>query len=274
MTEVNSLIGFEGMLKVDSTRLFHLIDSSAHSPAAKLLSVYSCLETWLNAPDVRENIINNFIPETPLADFCPELPAYLLVLASKAKVDAPTIYVEQMLILAQGAIAEEIRHPGSGAFLKARDAAKCIMDTRTSQSSGVAQYRPMQGFVFSAGILCLMLTLLAPIPLSTSTTGPHKVQVTQNFVEPKNYASMSPDLMGRTIALKTKFDTGYCPAPQLINMPPDRVNGYINVVNANFSDRSASESEKLNAFLNWYDKYMARECKDENNQKIVLGMAK
>jgi len=55
-------------------------------------------------------------------------------------------------------------------------------------------------------------------------------------------------------------------------MPPDRVNGYINVINANFSDRSKFESEKLNAFLNWYDNYMARECKVENNQKIVLGM--
>jgi len=268
------LIGFEGMLKADSTSLFYLIESSACSPAAKLLCVYSCLEIWLNSPGVRETIVNNFTPEIPLADSWPEFPAYLLVLASKAKVDAPTIYVEQMLILVQGAIAEELRHPGSGAFLKARDAAKCIMDVRISESSGAIQYSSMPGFVLSAGMLCLMITLLAPIPHSTSTTGPHQLQVTQSFVEPKSYSTMSPDLMGRSIALKDKFDTGACPAPQLINMPPDRVNGYINVVNANFSDRSAYESEKLNAFLNWYDKYMARECKTENNQKIVLGMSK
>lgn len=256
------------MLKIDSTSLFHMIESSATSPYAKLLCVYSCMEAWLNSPGMRENIADAVTPDRALADWCPELAPYLLALASQAKIGAPARYVKQTLILLQGAIAEDLRNPGSGAFLKARDATQSIMHAYKLQPSR-AGVLSVQSVIFPAGILCLMLSL---------TPAPALLPVTQQeplapiLIEPEHHPTMSPGLMGRTIALKEKLDAGSCPAPQLINMPPDRVNGYINVINANFSDRSKFESEKLNAFLNWYDNYMARECKVENNQKIVLGM--
>lgn len=258
------------MVKIDSTSLFQMIERSAASPSAKLVGVYTCVETWLNSPGIRENITETVVPDTALADWCPELAPYLLALASRARIESPAKYVNQMLILLQGAIAEELRNPGSGAFLKAREAAQCILNSHHMQSSRVGVLS-VANVMFPAGMLCLMLGLLTPAPDLMPVK--HQAPMAPTFVEPER-PTMSPDLMGRTIALKEKLDTGSCPAPQLINMPPDRVNGYINVVNANFSDRSRFESEKLNAFLNWYDNYMARECKAENNQKIVLGMAK
>ena len=258
---------------LNSTWLLHMIDSSADTPAVRLLSVYSCLNTWLSAPGIRESFAMEYVSDLPMADSCPALSSHLLKLAVMANIPSPDIYVSQMFILLQGAIAEELRNPGTGALLKAQDVAKCIMHNEKPESSNLKQSLLIGSSVVSAIALCFVAVLMQSS--ATSISHPHEAPIVENPSPFNNQqAMMSPDLMSRMLVLKDNFDTGKCPAPQLINMPPDRVNAYISVVNINFSNNASLDSQRLNSFLSWYENYMAWECKAENNQKIVLGMTK
>lgn len=262
----------KGLELLNSVGLLCLIDSSAATPADRLLSLYACVHTWLRDPAMRESLAQDYSHEVSLAGSCPVLSAYLLDLATQAKIPSPAVYVNQMFILLQGALAEELRNPGAGALLEAQDAAKFVMNRARPRAFAHVK----QPFIVGSSLILVIalsfmvfsmkpLGTAAKVPAAPLAEAPLQVQ-----------AAMSPDLIGQVVALKDNMETGNCPAPQLINMPPDRVDAYINVVNTNFSNDPASDSQRLRAFLSWYENYMAWEChfKTENQQKNVLGMYK
>jgi hypothetical protein len=263
----------KGLKLLNSVGLLRLIDSSAATPADRLLSLYACVHAWLRDPAMRESLAQDYSHEVSLAGSCPVLSAYLIDLATQAKISSPAVYVNQMFILLQGALAEELRNPGAGALLEAQDAAKFVMNRARPRAFAHVK-QPL--IVGSSLILVMALSFMAfsMKPLGTSTSIAPAAPLAEAPLQAQT--AMSPDLIGQVIALKDHMETGNCPAPQLINMPPDRVDAYINVVNTNFSNDPASDSQRLRAFLSWYESYMAWEChfKTENQQKNVLGMYK
>lgn len=259
---------------LNSSWLLQMIDDSAKKPAEKLLSIYSCLNTWLMAPGVREPFTKAYSTEVPLAMTCSVLNAHLIKLAIEAKIPNPTVYVSQMFILLQGAIAVEIQNPGSGALLKARDAAEAVLYAVTPKPKAqIKQTLLIGSTVVSAVSLCLFIYMM---PINTNASGVPLAQTVEPPPQIQMPSVISPDLVGRVMALKEHFDAGNCPAPQLLTIPQDQVVAYLNVVNSRGSEDPAMDSLRLRAFLGWYDQYKAWECyfPAENKQKIILGMGK
>lgn len=259
---------------LNSSWLLQMIDSSAKKPADRLLSIYTCLNTWLSAPGIRESFAKAYNQNTPLAMTCPVLTAHLINLAIDAKVPNPSTYVSQMFILLQGAIAVEMRNPGTGALLKAREAAEVVLGSvRPKPKLQVGQTFLVGGTIASAVFLCLSMFFMVPVQSVTPAAPLARTEVIET---PKVQPSISPDLVSRVMALKGHFDAGNCPAPELLTLPQDQVVAYLNVVNSRGSEDPAMDSLRLRAFLDWYDRYRAWECyfKPENKQKIILGMGK
>jgi hypothetical protein len=264
------------MEALNSSWLLHMIDTSAKKPADRLLSIYSCLNTWMLVPGVREQVSSTFSFEKPLMKTCPVLTAHLIKLGSDAKLTNPTVVVTQLFILLQGAIAEELRSPGTGALLRAQDAAKALVKGSSGNSflHKKSTTFMLAGTAASIAFIGLLFSNLLPFRVVSNnpTPTPNTVAIVNT---PKN-DKMSPDLVVKVLALKENFDSGNCPAPHLLQMPQDQVSAYMDVVNYRSSDNPDLDSERLRSFLNWYDANRAWECyfKALNQQKVILGMGK
>lgn len=263
------------MEHLNSSWLLHMIYSSEEKPSDQLLSIYWCLNTLLMIPSVRESFAREYDPDVSLAKACPVLTAHLIDLATKARIPNPSSYVTHMYILLQGALAEELRSPGSGALLRAQDGARSVMKAvKPKLLEPVKQTLLVGGAVASAILLCLVVVYMKPfetngVRLPVAQTGAPVQQVPIQSV-------MSPDLIGQVIALKENFEAGNCPAPELLTMPQNQMAAYLNVIKSGGFSQTEIDTQKLRTFLNWYAQHRASECyfKTENKQKFILGMSR
>lgn len=259
---------------LNSSWLMHMMNTSAKKPADQLLSIYSCLNFWMLVPGVREIVAKTYSIDVPLMRSCPVLTAHLIKLAGEAKLVNPTIFVTQMFLLLQGAISEELRSPGTGALLKAQDAAKAIM--KDMGRVGLSSKKSVWVLSSSFAMIVLAGSLVYLMPgksLPVEVAGEPPTFISTRAVESKK---ISPDLIVKVLVLKEHFDAGNCPAPHLLTMNQDQVAAYMDVVNYRDSENPAMDSERLRTFLNWYDTNRAWECyfTAQNQQKVILGMGR
>lgn len=257
---------------LNSAWLIHMIERSGKKPAEKLLCVYSLLDTWLNAPGIRERALEEYASQHSLAAACPVLSAHLLRLATVAKLQNPAAVVAQLMILLQGAVAEELRSPGTGALLTAQQAAKAVLaDARPPLATRIEKS-------LLAGGYAAAVTAIAILGLHVWPSGQHQqAQFAQQGTEYQEAAvvdAIDPDLLLKALAFKRNIQSGICPAPSYASVPQDQLQTYMHVVQSGLSSNPALDSRKLEALLAWYEQHRAWECysKLQNKQKIILGM--
>ena len=257
------------MESFDSTCLIRLIKQASTKPADKLLAVYSLLNIWLQAPAVRQGITQEHVRNALLLQNCPVLTAYLVSLATEAKLQHPAIVVNQMMILLRGAIAEELRNPESRALQAAQQAASAVVkQARPSMMARVDKAIRASGYAAA----CLASTILAVHFWPTNNLPPlHHAQPDAGYAKVAAISSIEPELLLKAFTLKKSMEAGTCPTPNFFSIPKEQIPIYMDVVHSRLSNNPNINNQRLTVFLTWYEQQRAWECypKAQINQRFI-----
>lgn len=242
---------------------FRLIEKSGQSPAEQLVAVFDVVENLLQAPGIRERLKQEFPGKAHCLYAAGELSNFLAELAKSAGMANPEGLAQQLGILLQGAIAEELRHPGSGALGEAAAVARVVIDK--SAKKPVLDLGAKVGWASVGGgvvalLLAVTINLVPTVPASTA----HALPPPQKMVQASHPmpVGVSPDEIEAVLALHEKIERGICRAPHLLALPPGQMTAYMNVVEARTPDDPAADSRNLRAFLAWFDTIKSIECYD------------
>lgn len=233
---------------LQSDWFFSMLARESDPPSVRLKNVFRIASQWIQAPGIRDQFE---LPTAPPA----RLKAYLTETARLAKVEQPEVLAMQLLILLQGALAEELRAPQSQALSNAAEAAEAVIAQacRKELKKTVRQWSLAASLAVAfSGVLLWQyvpasqpvkhLALAAPAGASSLPSG------------------LNPVDMEAVLNLQEQFNRGACPAPQLISLPPGQVTAYMNAVNFRKPDNPEAERANLHAFLTWYQTARAGEC--------------
>lgn len=257
---------------LNSEWLIRMIDGSAKKPTDKLLAVYFLLDAWFNAPGIREKLLADDLGMKSVMQTCPALSAHLVKLAAQAGLRNPPVVVTQMLILLQGAIAEELRSPGMGALITAQQAAKFVVDqARPALIARVEYALRVGGYVASLAAMSMLAVYFWP---SASSNTAQYVQQDAGMPGGGMIAEIDADLLIKALALKRSMAAGICPAPNFSSIPREQLPVYMGVVQSRLSGNPELDTQRLRTFLVWYEQNRAWECfsKADNKQRTILGM--
>ncbi len=242
---------------LNSAWLIRMIEQAAPQPSAKMLALYSLLETWLQAPGVRTTAYQAHTNNPDLLHACPALAAHLLTLATMAKLQHPSVVVNQMMILLQGAIAEELRNPGMGALQAAQSAASAVItQAKPPMMARLNQAIRTSGYA-AAG---LATVILAVHFWPNNQPQPTTLHAQQDAGDELVTTSIAPDLLLKAFALRKSMEAGTCPTPNFFSMPKEQIPVYLEVAHSRLSDNPNIDNQKLANFLAWYEQQRAWEC--------------
>ncbi|MPS49237.1 hypothetical protein [Methylobacillus sp.] len=254
---------------LNSSWLIRMIEKAGPRPIDKLLSVYTLLETWLHAPGIRQGVNEEYSNNSLMFQSCPALTSYLVSLAIAAKLKNPATVVTQMMILLQGAIAEELRNPEMGALLAAQQAAKVVVKDATP-SIMVRADEAIRASGYAATFLAC--TILAVHFLPSKNSAPvHNAQQDVGYQQVTLLSSIDPELLLKAFALRKSMEAGTCPTPNFFSMPKEQISVYMDIVHARLSNNPDIDNRRLSTFLAWYDQQRAWECypKSQIKQRFI-----
>lgn len=245
------------MQLLESAWFFRMVEQHGKTPAQRLLAIFSITETWIAAPGIRESMLLE-AQATPRSLYaCAQLKQFLANIARDARARHPESLVNQLVILLQGAIAEEIRNPASGSIGEAGKAARAIVDKACRQ-------RPNRAYLATGSIAAAMLVVLGGYyqlfrpshqPVERFASQPAMTRATGFQQAPYN-----PDSVDAVLALQEQIDRGVCPAPQLLALPPGQVTAYMNVIHFRTPEDPAADRENIRAFMAWFQRTRSTEC--------------
>lgn len=240
---------------LESAWFFRMVEQQGKTPMQRLQAIFSVTETWLAAPGMRERMLAG--PATAPLYGCHGLRAFLTGIATAAHAEQPASLASQLVILLQGAIAEEIRNPHVRAIAEAGKAAQAII------AQACPQPRKRRNLLLGgiAATLALGIGLhlaLTPsaLPRAASKTGPLVL-----VSSPATRATtLNPDSIDAVLALQELIQKGVCPAPELMALPPGQVTAYMNVIQFRTPEDPVADRENIRAFLAWFERTRASQC--------------
>lgn len=237
---------------LDSPWFLQMAETQARTPADRLVAVFRVIAQWVAAPGVRDQLARDHA-EQPLAGHA-ELRRYLHDTAAAARAANPGVLASQLVILLQGALAEELRNPQAQAMQGAVQAAQAIVAS-TCRAGRHWQRARLFGGALAASLLAGVLTLhgwssaqpVTPAPLAAAHAQPRT-------------AGLSPETLSAALLLHDRIEQGICPAPQLIAMNQDQVAAYQRIASLSLAGSAQADDDRLRAFLHWYASTRASEC--------------
>ncbi|HQR51554.1 MAG TPA: hypothetical protein PKW44_07950 [Methylophilaceae bacterium] len=245
---------------LDSQWFLRMVAAGGKTPAERLLAVYAITRTWIAAPGIRELFAKAYPANKAALHSCAGLKTHLTEIATAAKVQNPSILASQLVLLLQGAIAEELRNPGAGALEEAENAARAVIASACNiQKRQRLRMRAMGGLT-AASILVAIVSLY---PHDGRMFSP-AVAATAAPLAPAEVAAVpegvSPDEMEQVLLLQRQIEDGRCPAPQLLALPQGQVTAYMNAINLRTPENPAADRENMRAFLAWFRQTRSTEC--------------
>ncbi len=245
------------MNPLESQWFFHMIEGSAKTPAERLLAIFRVAENWMGAPGIRDTLVESYAQGAGVQS-CNQLKAFLSRLASSAGAEKPDMLASHLVILLQGAIAEELRNPELRALSEAANAARAVIaQSRTRHRRTRHALLACGGFAASifAGFLSWHL-IASNTPLHPKSHG--LVVATQQAVLVPS--GISPGDMETILNLHEQFARGICQAPQLLMLPPGQMTAYTNVINFRTPENPTADRENIRALLAWFQKTQSADC--------------
>lgn len=245
------------MSTVQNHWFFRLVEQAARTPAERLVAVFGIAESLVSAPDIRARLVREFPSDHHCLFDARDLDQFLVGSAAAARVGHPAALAQQLAILLQGALAEELRNPETGAMREAAKVAQIVVEKSREKSHWSAGPR-MTGWMPAGGMAAALLAALVLWP--TAEQAPASAPVMQTVALAP--AGMSPDEIEAVLVLHEKIARGICSAPQLLALPQGQVTAYMNVVESRPSDDPAADRRNIREFLTWYDSIRSSECYD------------
>lgn len=238
---------------LESLWFFRMVEQQGKSPEKRLLAIFSVTENWLSAPGMRERMLHTQ-PSGYFLYNCSKLKEFLTGIAVSAHARNPISLVNQLVILLQGAIAEEMRNPDARAIVEAGKAARAIIAEACPRKRNTLRFS-LGGMAAAALIAAVGMHPAIKAQWSPSPTY-HRVLSTTETVQ----ANFNPDSTEAVLALQEQIVKGVCPAPQLLAMPPGQVTAYMNVIHFRTPDDPVADRENIRAFLAWFERTRSSEC--------------
>ena len=245
------------MTSLETQWFFRLVGNYGKTPAERLVAVFAIVESLMQAPDIRAKLAREFPCNAHCLYGIEDLKAFLTELAIAARVANPAGLAGQLSILLQGAIAEELRNPDTGALREATNVARMMIE-----KSGKKPMLRNVGWMSAGGAAAaLLLSLMGwqAVERAPAHAAAHAVALRTPQAMP---AGVSPDEIDAVLALHEKIERGICRAPQLLALPPGQMTAYMNVVESRTPDDPAADRKNIREFLAWFDKIQSTECYD------------
>jgi hypothetical protein len=229
-----------------------MVDRQVRSAGDRLPAVFIVTEQWIAAPGMREQI-GQAVPDTR------DLRRYLTATAISAGAANPAGLATQLLMLLQGAIAEELRNPEAHAMRHAAAAARVVV----AQACRSGRRTRLMQLSVAAVVAVLTMVPIAwyahqtEMPPATVAYEPDSTFMRTAVPVP---GGVDPRAMSAAFSLQKKVEQGVCPAPHLMALPPNQVTAYMNVVSYRTPENPLADRSNLEAFLNWYELNLGREC--------------
>jgi hypothetical protein len=241
----------------ESQWLFRLVEKCGRSPAEKLVAVFDVADSLLRSPEIRATLAREFPGERHCLYAANELHAFLVKLSAAAGMRDPAGTAQQLGILLQGAIAEELRNPSTGALREAARVAEIVMGQ--SRSRGFFARRGWMPAGSAAAALLVALVLWPAAEKGPAHAAPvkHAAVASRPLAQP---AGVSPDEIDAVLELHEKIERGICRAPHLLALPPGQMTAYMNVIEFRHPDDPAADRRNIREFLAWFDKISSTEC--------------
>ncbi|PKO54399.1 MAG: hypothetical protein CVU26_02240 [Betaproteobacteria bacterium HGW-Betaproteobacteria-2] len=229
-----------------------MVDQQSGTAAGRLVAVFSVAEQWISTPGNREQVKD-------VPSITENLKDYLTRTAISAGASNPARLTAQLLMLLQGAIAEELRNPEAHALQHAAAAAQVVVARacQTGRKKRLVQWSAAASIVVGAMAALLWQAYIPAPKVLTVAYEPDETFMRTAVPMP---GGVNPSLMAATFTLQKKVDHGICPAPHLLNLPPNQVTAYMNVISYRTPENPAVDRANLDAFLTWYEQTLAREC--------------
>jgi len=246
---------------LDSQWFFRLVEKCGKTPAERLVAVFDIVENLIEAPDIREKLLREPTGGRHCLYLLQDLKTFLTDLALAAKAKNPPFLANQLVMLLQGAIAIELRNPGTRALHEAARAAHVVV--------AYSCHQPMHqklALVSAGGVVAALVASIIGWQAMQQTSTLHSPQA-GNFVvaqrtSPAIPTGVSPDEMEQILMLHEQIEKGICRAPHMAVLPPGQMTAYMNVIEFRTPENPAADRAKMLAFLTWFEKVRSGECYD------------
>jgi hypothetical protein len=240
------------MQLLESEWFFRMVERQSRTASDRLVEVFRVTEQWLTAPGIREQIEDVSLITASLRD-------YLVETARAAGAADPEGLSVQLLMLLQGAVAEELRNREAHALRYAAEAAQVVVARacRDTQRRLVWRWSVAASLLIAAvsGLLWFEYVAVQEVEMVAQT--PDTTFMRTVVPVP---GGVDPTTMAAAFSLQKKVEHGICPPPHLHTLPTDQMTAYMNVISYRKPENPLADRAHLKAFLAWYEDTMAREC--------------
>lgn len=242
---------------LDSPWFLQLVEKQSKAPADRLVAVFRVIGLWISAPGVRELLLQQYGGERYSLRGHDHLRRFLSDTAISARATNPATLTNQLVILLQGAIAEELRNPEAQAMQGAIQAAQAVVLT-TCRSRRVWQRYAL--FAGAAAASLLAGVLILPLQVQPDAALARLASAPATPAPPRASPHISPDTISAVLLLRSRLEQGICPSPQLLAMTQDQLAAYQEIVSLHFADNANVDWNNMHAFMDWYANALSTEC--------------
>lgn len=212
---------------LNSDWLIKMLEKSSQTPHERLLGLFDVLDDWLEAPNIREQVRNEFSATTQ----APHLRDFLTAEAAKAGAAMPEMLANQLYFMAVAATQEKLQANNHACMRHAKNAANALISAQTKKAfritkpSAYAIAASFAGTMIVAGFL-LMLN-------SSQATKTQQIAFSQPLVQPVSASSesiASPEQTAALIARIEQMRHGTCYYFEALQLPDNLKGIYINIV--------------------------------------------
>jgi len=205
------------MQLLQSDWLIQMLKKSASTPKARILNLFSILDDWIDAPNMRE------LCERQGDAKQNQLQIYLASEAAKSGAEMPELLANQLYFMAVAATQEKLQHNRSDSLVLAKAAAEAMITSQTKSDFHI----PKKTVYASAASLLIVFAVGGLLYKNAATifppsTSPSVAMVNQSAIIPAQMntnKTASPTQTAALFARVKKMRTGNCRLLEAIQLP-------------------------------------------------------
>lgn len=247
------------MTVFESPWFLRMVESQTTRPRERLIAVFRVAEQWISAPGMRELLQQQYGDSRPTLLGDTPLRRFLVETASATRAADPITLASQLIILLQGALAEELRDADAQALRGATQAAQAIVHASCQESARHPGYRNLVVGAIAAASMCAL-----SLPLFHDGVGPKMPSLPRDepslTITSTQTPGISPDTLKAMLVLHHRLETGICPVPQQLAMNDQQIAGYQTIVHFQNGHPRDINWQDARAFMDWYGNTLATAC--------------
>jgi len=212
---------------LNSDWLIRMLEKSSQTPHGRLLSLFDVLDDWLEVPNIRGQVRNDFYTTTQ----APLLRDFLSTEAAKVGAAMPEMLANQLFYMAIAAAQEKLQANNHNSMRHAKNAANALICAQTKKEFRITKPSAYAIAVSFAGTIIIAGSLL--ILNSIQATKTQLIAISQPLVQPVSASSgsiASPEQTAALIARIEQMRHGTCYYFEALQLPDNLKGIYINIV--------------------------------------------